>query len=221
MSKLLEQIMSDIPAADEATIYLKTFEKSTVEEFLNDLLHKRDCSHSELCSIFGVDTSLEQPLPLPGQGGPRGEQGRAGPRPILPRPELGVGTEEPQTSSIKTKIENDDPDNKVEVKTEDEMDDSETLDLESNESIEKLKEIHGHIDKVTEEKVKELERERRQIPKTKSDFIHNRKVDNKIKYEKAMAFYKSGRAFSVHHAAKMFGLHPQTLMKFILTGAHT
>jgi len=218
VSKLLEQMLSDVPAADEVTFYLKTFEKSTVEEFFNDLLHKRDCSHSELCSIFGVNTALEQPPPLPGHGGPQGEQSRAGPRPILPRPELGVGTEEPQTSYIKTKIENDDPDNKVEVKTEDEMDDSETLDLESNESIEKLKKIHEHIDKVTEEKVKELERERRQIPKTKSDFIHNRKLDKKIKYEKAMAFYKSGQAFSVHHAAKMFGADPKCLRRLVQSG---
>ena len=206
LSKLLEQMMSDVPAADEVTIYLKTFEKSTVEEFFDDLLLKGDCSHYELCSIFGVETSPEK------------GQGSSGPR-RLP-PELGVRAEEPPTSSIKTMIGNDEQKNKAVVKIEDEIDDSESVDLESNESFEeeKQKRIQEHMDKVTDEKVGEFEKELIKNPKTKSDFIQNRKVDKKIRYEKAIAFYKSGQAQSVHHAAKMFGLHPQTLMKFILTG---
>ena len=219
ISKLLEQILSDIPAADEVTFYLKAFEKSEVEEFFNDLLHKRDCSHYELCSIFGVDSSFEQ---FPVHGGPRGKKGRARPRQILPRPELGAGAEELKTSSIKSDIEKDDLDNKVEVKTEDKTEDtigdSETLDIESNESIDKLKKIHEHIDKVTEEKVKEFEKGLVKNPKTKSDYIQNRKIEKKIKHEKAMAFYKSGQALSVHHAAKMYGLCHKTLKKFVLSG---
>ena len=212
MSKLLEQMLSDVPAADEVTLYLKTFEKSTVEEFFNDLLHKRDCSHSELCSILGVET-------IPSvQGGPLGEQGCAGPHRLPPE----LGAEERHTSScIKTKSFNDEQINKAEVKVENEIEEtSETLDTESNESNEEenRKIIQEHMDKVTEDKVGEFEKELIINPKTKRDFIQNRKVDKKIKYEKAIAFYKSGQALSVHHAAKMFGLHPQTLMKFILTG---
>ena len=115
VSELLEQMLSDVPAADEVTIYLKTFEKSTVEEFFDDLLHKGDCSHYELCSIFGVDTSPEK------------GQGCSGPR-RLP-PELGVRAEEPPTSSIKTMIGNDEQINKAVVKIEDEIDDSEGVPL--------------------------------------------------------------------------------------------
>ena len=204
ISKLLEKVLSDIPAADEVTFYLKTFKKSTVEEFFDDLLHKRDCNHFELCSIFGVNKSPEEPLPV--HGGQLGEQGHTE-----------LKAEEPHISSIKTKLDNDEQIHEAEVKIENNVDDSE---LDSNEPIEEEKQvkIYEHIDKVTEDKIREFEKGLIKNPKTKSDFIQNRKVDKKIKYEKAIAFYKSGQALSIHHAAKMFGLHPQTLMKFIRTG---
>ena len=191
VSKLLEQILSDIPAADEVTFYLKTFEKSKVEEFFSDLFHKKDGYNSELFSVFGVNTSLE-PLPLPEHGSPPGKQG---------------GDNYDHLNEAE-----------FEVKEEYDTDDFKTLAFDSNENQGNRKKIHEEIDKVTEEKVKEFEKELIENPKTKKNFIHNRKVNKKIKYEKAIAFFKSGKADSVHHAAVTCGVDSKTLKKLVMKG---
>ena len=210
VSKLLQQILSDIPAADEVTFYLKTFEKSKVEEFLNDLFHNKDGHNSELFSIFGVNTSLE-PLGLPEHGSQPAEQGCAGPV----QSELGAEEPEPE-DNIKT--DNHINEVEFEVKEEYDTDDIRTLALDSNENQGNRMKINEEIDKVTEEKVKEFEKELIENPKTKKNFIHNRKVNKKIKYEKAIAFFKSGQADSVHHAAVTCGVDSKTLKKLVMKG---
>ena len=80
------------------------------------------------------------------------------------------------------------------------------------------KNIHEDLDKLTEEKVKEFEKELIQNPKTKKDFILNKKVNLKIKYEKALAFFKSGQADSIHQAAVKFGVDFKTFKKLVLNG---
>ena len=55
-------------------------------------------------------------------------------------------------------------------------------------------------------------------PTTKKDFILNKKVNLKIKYEKAIAFFKSGQADSIHHAAMKFGVDFKTMKKLVLNG---
>ena len=163
VSKLLEQILSDIPAADEVTFYLKTFEKSKVEEFFSDLFHKKDGYNSELFSIFGVNTSLGPlELQLPEHGNPLGEQGGA--RPL--QSELGA---EEAEDNIKT----DHHINEVEFEVKEEIatDDFETLAPESKANQDDGKKIHEDLDKFTEKKVKEFENELIMHPKTKKDFI--------------------------------------------------
>ena len=200
VSELLEQILSDIPAADEVTLYLKTFEKSKVEEFFKDLLHKKDFTNTELCTIFGVNRSFEPLDPLCEQGDTSK-----------------LGTEEPRSSSIMK--ESVDQITKVEVK-EERMDDLHILAFESNANItnDVKKNIHAYIDKVTEEKVKEFEKDLIPNPTTKKDFILNQKVNMRVKYEKAIAFFKSGQADSIHHAAVKFGVDFKTIKKLVLNG---
>ena len=191
VSELLQQILSDIPAADEVTLYLKTFKKSKVEEFFKDLLHKKDFSHTELCTIFGVNTSFEQPLePLCEQGDP--------------------------STIMKTSI---DQITKVEVK-EEMIDNLHMLAIESNANItnDVKKNIHEYINKVTEEKIKEFEKDLIPNPSTKKDFILNQKVNMRVKYEKAIAFFKSGQADSIHKAAVKFGVDFKTMKKLVLNG---
>ena len=188
VSKLLEQIFRDIPAADEVTLYLKTFEKSEVEEFFSDLFHKKDGYNSELFSTFGVNTYLKL---------------------------------EPHSDSIIKDIsKTDEQTNNVEVQEENAADDSRTLALEHKVNFEQVevKKIQEDIDKVTEEKVKEFEKELIINPKSKKDFVHNRKVNKKIKYEKAIAFFKSGKANSLYHAAQKCEVNDQTLTRLVKTG---
>ena len=196
VSEFLKQILSDIPAADEVTLYLKTFEKSKVEEFFKDLLHKKDFSNTELCAIFGVNTPPEQPLD------PLWEQSDTSK----------LRTEEPQSSFMMK--ESVDQITKVEVK-EERIGDLDTLAFQSNGL---KKNIHEDLDKLTEEKVKEFEKELIQNPKTKKDFILNKKVNMRIKYEKALAFFKSGQAYSIYQAAVKFGVDFKTMKKLVLNG---
>ena len=215
VSELLQKILSDIPAADEVTFYLKTYEKSKVEEFFNDLLHQKDCSHAELCSVFGVDTSLKKPLGLP-------LHVQGGPWPTRLLSELG-SQEEPQYSSIlKDPIKTGGQIIEVKVKEENATDDLEKLVLESDANIaqdqDDEKKAQEDLNKVKEDKVKEYEKELIKNPKTKKDFIQNKKVNQKIRYEIAFAFFKSGQAQSLHHAACKYGVDPKTLKKLVLNG---
>ena len=52
MSRLMEDILRDIPAADEVTLYLTSYSKLKVTEFLSDVLQKNECSEQELGLIF-------------------------------------------------------------------------------------------------------------------------------------------------------------------------
>ena len=191
VSKLLKQILSNIPAADEVTLYLKTFVKSDVEEFFSDMFHKKDGYNSELFSIFGVNTYLEQPK-----------------------------LEPHSDSIINDTIKIDDQINIVEVQEENAADDSKTLALEHkvNFAQDEEKKIDEDIDKVTDEKIKEFEKELILNPKSKNDFVHNRKVNKKIKYEKAIAFFKSGKANSLYDAAKKCEVNWHTLNRFVQNG---
>ena len=52
MSRLMADILRDIPAADEVTLYLTSFSKLKVIKFLSDVLQKNECSEQELGLIF-------------------------------------------------------------------------------------------------------------------------------------------------------------------------
>ena len=199
ISKLLKLILSEIPAADEVTLYLHNFPKKHVEDFFLELLQKKESSHGQLCSTFGIQS---------------------------------------HSHSVKKEIGKI---SDVEIKDENDLFDSEALIHEHQESIEtdthidkvtkvKVKEtekgrvknqkskrdIDEDVERVSEETIKELEKDLVINPSTKREIMLNRTINRKIKYEKGMAFFKSGRATSISHAATAHGLNDKTLKKLLL-----
>jgi len=64
-----------------------------------------------------------------------------------------------------------------------------------------------------DEKIRGMEDEKIEDPSTTSELAFNKRMDKKIRYEKAYAEVKSGRAKSYSEAARRFGVCPQTIRK--------
>ena len=69
-----------------------------------------------------------------------------------------------------------------------------------------------------EEKIKNFEKEMIDNPVTPKDFKFNKKIDKKIRFEKAIFDVKSGREVSAWAASKVYGICHQTLSRMIKDG---
>ena len=87
-----------------------------------------------------------------------------------------------------------------------------------NHSVACEQEVLEKFDDETEENIKNFERELIENPKTRSEIISNRKTEKKIKFAKAIALVKSGRAKSYHAAAKKYGVNYSSVRRFYMSG---
>ena len=195
MSGLMADILRYIPAADAVTLYLTTFSKLKVKTFLSDVLLNKDCSEPELCSIFGIKNQachIKNDTAV----------------------EIGFRKKETQIDRVKEEV-------KEESLLEDDTFDQVEPDIvlrEKNESVKCEQELLEKFDCETEEKIKNFEREFIENPKTKSEIISNQKTEKKIKYERAVALFKSGKVNSYKGAAKIYGVNDKTLKTILLSG---
>ena len=74
------------------------------------------------------------------------------------------------------------------------------------------------FDNETLEKIREYKREMIENPMSVKHTKFNNRIDKKIRFEKAIYAYKSGRETSVMAAAKVYGVCDTTLSKFIREG---
>ena len=74
------------------------------------------------------------------------------------------------------------------------------------------------FDRKTQEQIREYETDLIENPKTEKQKAVNKKIDKKIRYEKALAAYKTGRAKSCLQAAKMYGVNDSVLGTLISKG---
>merc|ERR1740128_62911 len=74
------------------------------------------------------------------------------------------------------------------------------------------------FDRKTQEQIIEYEKDIIENPKTEKQKAVNKKIDKKIRYEKALAAYKTGRVKSCLQAAKMYGVNDSVLGKLISEG---
>ena len=61
ISKFMEEILKDIPTADEATIYLTDISKTDIEHFLQNAASDKSNLNRELESLFAIDISTIVP----------------------------------------------------------------------------------------------------------------------------------------------------------------
>ena len=204
ISKLLKLILSDIPAADEVTLYLHNFPKKHVEEFFVDLLQKKESSHGQLCSTFGIQSQSHFVKKEVGIAKICDDEIKEENDSIEPETWLHEHRESTETDTqrdIKVK--------KVKVKESEK-------DLIKN--PESKRDIDEDVERSAEETIKELEKDLIINPSTKREIIFNKTIKKKIDYEKGIAFFKSGRANSFRHAAATYGLSDKTLKKLVLSG---
>ena len=74
------------------------------------------------------------------------------------------------------------------------------------------------FDRKTQEQIKEYEKDLIENPQTEKQKAVNKKIDKKIRYEKAMASFKTGRVQSCRQAAIMYGVNDSVLGKLISEG---
>jgi len=199
ISKLLKLILSEIPAADEVTIYLHNFPKKHVEEFFLELLQKKESSYGQLCSTFGIQSHSHSV---------KKEIGKISDVEIKEENDFfdSEALLHEHQESMETDIHNDNV-TKVKVKE---------IEEERVKNQKSKRDIDEDVERVSEETIKELEKDLIINPSSKRELLLNKTINKKIKYERGIAFFKSGRATSIRHAAKAHGLNDKTLKKLLL-----
>ena len=92
------------------------------------------------------------------------------------------------------------------------------IDYKSEYATQNPEVLVDNFDKETREKIKEFENEVIENPVTPKDIKLNKKIDKKIRYEKAVAAVTSGQIKSCRVAAKLYGVSHQTVWEFITKG---
>ena len=192
ISKLLENILKDIPPADEVTIYLKIFSKRDVEQFLFDISMNRESSQRDLYQLLGNKDKSSKP-------------------PVKFEALCDVYAEKSSKKSMKGEIKEE---NENDLDTEEYIF-SEAMWKDGEFSCEASYEA---FDEKTEEKIKEYEKELVKDPISKEHQVNNKRIAKKIRYEKALAAYKSGRVKSYKEAALKYGVNDQQIRKYHTEG---
>ena len=74
------------------------------------------------------------------------------------------------------------------------------------------------FDRKTQEQIREYEKDFIENPKTEKQRAVNKKIDKKIKYEKALAALKTGRVKSYRQAAVLYGVTDHVLARLLTSG---
>ena len=199
VSRLLEDILRDIPAADDVTLYLKSFSKLKVETFLFDVLQNKE---PDLClsSIFDIKNHTSTTTSKASTKACAIKKDMAGAIGFRKK------VEEQQIAKVEVKEEiSFDEDTFDPIKFDDSFDQVEPDVVlgGKNESVKfnSFQELDEKFDSETEENIKNFEKDLIDNPKTKSEIISNQKTVKKINYAKAVALFKSGRVQSYRAAA--------------------
>ena len=230
----MKSTLKEIPPADEATVYLKDFSKEDVELFMSDMILGKENKNTDLRILFGnntvshVKTISDDALIL------------------STKSEVRVKDEDDGEENLSSNIFSNYSDfpcvavlKEFDEKTEN--DTKEVIDKVrhrksnapkiSKTSIDKKIRYENAIDKKemdpddmeefdrkTKEQITEYEKDLIENPITEKQKAVNKKIEKKIRYEKAIAAYKSGRARSYLQAAKMYGVCDAVIGKLITAG---
>ena len=233
ISILMKNTLKEIPTADEATIYLKDFSKEDVELFLSDMSLGKESKNTDLRILFGdesvshVKTLSEDALKFFTKREVRVKDEDDGEEHLSSNTysnysdfpcvavmeEFDEKTENdskelidemrnPKPNSQKMSNKRSDKKIRLEKAIDKEMDPGE---LEE-------------FDRKTKEQILEYEKDLIENPKTEKQKTVNKKIDKKIRYEKALAAYKTGRVRSYRQAAIMYGVSDAVLGRLITAG---
>ena len=233
ISILMKSTLKEIPPADEATIYLKDFSKEDVELFMSEMSFSKESKNTDLRILFGDDRVSHVKT--------TSDDARI----FSTKSEVRVKDEDDGEEHLSSNIfsNSDFPCVAVLKEFEDKTgnDTKEFIDKMrnsksnaqkmSNKSIDKKIKYENAIDKKemepddleefdrkTKEQIIEYEKDLIENPKTEKQKTVNKKIDKKIRYEKALAAYKTGRVKSYLQAAKMYGVSDAVLGRLVTAG---
>ena len=249
ISNLMTTTLKEIPPADEATIYLKDFSKEEVELFMSDASLGKVSRNTDLLLLLGdksvspvkavSDNFLTPSSKLEVIIKAENEDDWDTEKHISFDTNL-YHSESPRDSK------NEEFDEKNEYVIEEfKNNPSSTAQKMYNKRIDKkisfTKSLAAHkrsgeenvlmekkemdpdeleeFDRKTLEQIREYEKEFIENPKTEKQRAVNKKIDKKIKYEKALAALKTGRVKSYRQAAILYGVTDIVLARLLTSGA--
>ena len=236
ISDLLRCILRDIPFGDSATIYLTDFRKVSVEQYLCDAIQRKETDEKKLHKLLQLNQnhdSVKVEREADFEAVKLNTRGTVISKDEPNNSEVKVEAQ----SSNEQNSSDEDGDNNGDNNEDADSDYDE--DFKGKQLKRKVKE--GPVssskkarvstskkskeftllnpeeldafDRAMDEKIRGMEDEKIEDPSTTSELAFNKRMDKKIRYEKAYAEVKSGRAKSYSEAARRFGVCPQTIRK--------
>ena len=233
ISGLLEHILRDIPCGDHATIYLTDFRKNSVEHYLCDAIQRKETNEKILQSILrpinhnSVKLEREQDsdpvkINIWGSNNSIDESSKNEIKEEFSRANDNNSSDEDGNNLDYSESEFEEEFNskslkrrsssKVCSRTMAKKVKSSKL-IKSNEFTLLNPEELDVFDRAMDEKIRQMEDQKIEDPSSTTEIAFNKRMDTKIRYEKAYAEVKSGRAKSYSEAAKRFGVCRQTIRK--------
>ena len=232
ISDLLRCILRDIPFGDSATIYLTDFRKVSVEQYLCDAIQRKETDEKKLHKLLQLNqhhdsVKVEREADF--------EAVKLNTRGTV------ISKDEPNNSEVKVEAQSSNEQNSSDEDGDNNEDADSDYDEDFKGKQLKRKVKEGPVssskkarvstskkskeftllnpeeldafDRAMDEKIRGMEDEKIEDPSTTSELAFNKRMDKKIRYEKAYAEVKSGRAKSYSEAARRFGVCPQTIRK--------
>ena len=234
LSDLLQNILREIPFGDNVTIYLTDFSKVSVEKYFCDAIQRKETDEKKLHKLLqlnhhesvkkerepdsehvkiklrGTTISKDEPdkneVKIEAQSSNElnssDEDGYNNIEAAEADSDFDVEFKGKQVKR-KTVTGSDSPTKKVRISTSKKAKEFTLLNPEELDAF----------DQAMDEKIRSMEGDKIEDPSTASELAFNKRMDTKIRYEKAYAEVKSGRAKSYREAAKRFGVCPQTIRR--------
>ena len=232
ISDLLRCILRDIPFGDSATIYLTDFRKVSVEQYLCDAIQRKETDEKKLHKLLQLNqhhdsVKVEREADF--------EAVKLNTRGTV------ISKDEPNNSEVKVEAQSSNEQNSSDEDGDNNEDADSDYDEDFKGKQLKRKVKEGPVssskkarvstskkskeftllnpeeldafDRAMDEKIRGMEDEKIEDPSTTSELAFNKRMDKRIRYEKAYAEVKSGRAKSYSEAARRFGVCPQTIRK--------
>ena len=233
ISDLLQSILRGIPFGDNVTIYLTDFRKVSVEKYFCDAIQRKETDEKKLHKLL----QLHHHESVKVEREPDSE-----PVKIKTRGST-ISKDEPNKSEVKIEAQSSNELNSSDEERDniEDADVDSDFDVEFKSKQVKRKAMTGSdsptkkpkistskkakeftllnpeeldaFDRAMDEKIRSMEGDKIEDPSTASELAFNKRMDTKIRYEKAYAEVKSGRAKSYREAAKRFGVCPQTIRR--------
>ena len=234
LSDLLQNILREIPFGDNVTIYLTDFSKVSVEKYFCDAIQRKATDEKKLHKLLqlnhhesvkkerepdsesvkiklrGSTISKDEPdkneVKIEAQSSNElnssDEDGYNNIEAAEADSDFDVEFKGKQVKR-ETVTDSDSPTKKVKISTSKKAKEFTLLNPEELDAF----------DQAMDEKIRSMEGDKIEDPSTASELAFNKRMDTKIRYEKAYAEVKSGRAKSYSEAARRFGVCPQTIRK--------